>query len=250
MKKKNKIILLLVVLMFLVGCNNKVDNFMKDVKKDVTSSIKNTSKGQISKSVKYIHDHYEKKIDKDFVYHTLLLKKLCDNSYMKESKMKRLAEAAYEYMFRQSKGNKKELEDSLSVVYDNLDEEVNEFYLLYKRLAVVEGYLAKAKTKLLVEEEEKDFISVNKINQAINYIRDYYDNAIKNNETIERLGYYSMYLERIGAKSKKENDIVKLGKNMKKYLQDGDEKKLEEINDILKKIEESKEIFIGELITE
>ena len=248
MRRNGKVILLLIMVIILVGCNNKIDTFVKEVKKDVTSNIKNASKEKITKSVKYIHDNYEGKIGKEFVYHTMLLKKLCDNNYMKDSKMARLAEAAYEYMFRQSKGNKKELEESLDAVYDNLDEEVEVFYIMYKRMAVVDSYLAKAKTKLLVEEEEKDFVTSKKIIKAIEYIRDYYDDAFKNNEVIERLGYYSMYLERVGSKTKKDNVITELGTSMKKYLQKGEEKKLEEIKNKLAKIEENRDGLIEELV--
>ena len=248
MNKKYMIVVLLVALVFLVGCENKVDSMIKNTKKDVTNSIKSTSKEKIKESIEYIHDNYEKKINKNFVYHTLLLKKLCDNTYLNDSKVKRLAEASYEYMFRQSKGNKKELEESLDKVYENLDDEVNNFYVLYQRLAVVEGYLTKAKTKLLIEAEEKGFITNSKIDKAIEYIQNYYDNAFKNNEVIERLSYYSMYLEKIGSKVKKDNNIVKLGTAMKKYLQNGEDKKKEEISSLLIDIANNKEALIGELI--
>lgn len=242
-----KFLIIVLCMFFLTSCNNKIDNFVKDTKKEVTNSIKNTSKEKITKSIKYINDNYEKKIDKNFVYNTLLLKKLCDNTYLKDNKIKRVAEASYEYMFRQSKGNKKELKDSLDGLYKNFDDEVNNFYLMYQRLAIVDGYLAKAKTKLIIEAEEKDFISNKKINIAIDYIRDYYDNAFKNNEVIERLGYYSMYLEKIGDKTKIDNSIISLGKTMKKYLQNGKDRDFEKVKELLDEVSNNRNSLVEEI---
>ncbi len=248
MSKKIKLLIIVLSMFFITACNNPVDKFVKDVKKEVTSSIKSTSKESVKESIKYIHDNYEKKISKKFVYHTLVLRKLCDNSYFADNKIKRLADASYEYMFRQSKGNKKELEDSLDEVYENLDDEVEEFYNLYQRLAIVEGYLAKAKTKLIIESEEKDFITNKKVVKAIDYTRDYYNEAFKNNEIIERLSYYSMYLETVGRKVNNNNSVVKLGNEMKKYLQEGTESRIEKIEKLLEEIENNKDALIGEFI--
>ena len=248
MKKKFKILFLIIAMFFVVACDNKIDSLVKDTKKEVASNIENTSKEKIKESIQYIHDNYEKKISKKYVYHTILLKRLCDNSHLSESKIKRLADASYEYMFSQSVGNKKELKESINIVYDNLDKEIDNFYTIYQRLIVVEGYLAKAKTKLLVEADEKDFISNNNIVKAIDYIQDYYDNAFKNNEVIERLCYYSMYLEQVGNKVKKQNSITNLGKSMKKHMQSGEVKKTEDITKLLNDIKNNREALIGELM--
>ena len=249
MEKKYKIVILLLAVLLLVGCDNKIDSMIKNTKKDITSNIKSTSSKKVKESIEYIHDNYEKKINKEFVYHTMLLKKLCDNSYLNESKIKILSDAAYEYMFRQSKGNKKELEESLAAVYEDLDKEVEDFYNLYQRIVIVDGYLAKAKTELLVQAEEKDYITYDKINKAIGYIQDYYRETFKNNEVIERMSYYSMYLEKIGSKINKKNSIVSLGVTTRKYLQSGKDNRLEEINNLLDEINSNKEGLINELVS-
>ena len=138
--------------------------------------------------------------------------------------------------------------DDLICCIENLDDEVEEFYNLYQRLAIVEGYLAKAKTKLIIESEEKDFITNKKVVKAIDYTRDYYNEAFKNNEIIERLSYYSMYLETVGRKVNNNNSVVKLGNEMKKYLQEGTESRIEKIEKLLEEIENNKDVLIGEFI--
>ena len=173
---------------------------------------------------------------------------MCDNTYLENSKIQRLSQAAYEYMFRQSKGNTKELEESLAAVNEDLDNEVNTFYEAYQRSVLVTSYLSKAKTKLLVEAEEKGFVNINKINKALDYIRDYYDNGFKNNEVTEYICYYSLYLEKIGNKIGKNNDITKLGKTVKKYMQEGRERSLKEIEDLLNKVNSNRDALIGELV--
>ena len=70
MRKKIYLVLLLLSLLFLTACSNPVDKFIKDVKKEVSNSIKNTSSKKIKESILYINDNYQKKIDKNFVYHT------------------------------------------------------------------------------------------------------------------------------------------------------------------------------------
>ena len=249
MRKKIYLVLLFLSLFFLTSFSNPVDKFIKDVKKEVSNSVKNTSSKKIKESIIYINDNYNKKIDKNFVYHTLLLEKLCDNAYLENSKIQRLSQAAYEYMFRQSKGNTKELEESLAAVNEDLDNEVNTFYEAYQRSALVTSYLSKAKTKLLVEAEEKGFVNINKINKALDYIRDYYDNGFKNNEVTEYICYYSLYLEKIGNKISKSNDITKLGKAVKKYMQEGRERSLKEIEDLLNKVNSNRDALIGELVS-
>ncbi len=250
MKRKIKIVLLIIGLLFITACDNPIDNFVKDVKKEINSGIKNTSEDKIKESINYISKHYDKKINKKFVYHTLLLNKLCDNSYLEDTNIGRLADASYEYMFRQSKGNKKELEESIEIVNENLDQEVTDFYNYYQRSVMVSAYLATAKTKLLVEVDENNFINSNKINKAIDYINNYYDNSFKNNEITDSICYYSMYLEKIGSKNKKNNNnIVKLGISMKKYLQEGKESQLIEVKKLIDEVSNNKEALIGELVS-
>ena len=64
MRKKMYLVLLILSLFFLSACSSPVDKFIKDVKKEVGNSIKNTSSKKIKESILYINDNYQKKIDK------------------------------------------------------------------------------------------------------------------------------------------------------------------------------------------
>ncbi len=244
----NKSILVIMIVFNLVGCKNPVTGFLEEAKKEVGNSIESLSKDSVKKSINYIGKNYKKKISKKYVYHTVLLNRVCSNKYIKKQNICNMASAAYEYMLRQSKGNKKELEDSFNIVNKKLDKELDEFYEIYQRYVVVNGYLSKAKTKLLVERDETDFITTKKLEKAITYISNNYDNVFRNNEVTDNICYYSLYLENVGQKVKKNNKIVELGKKTKKYLQELNEKDKEVIKKILEDIDSNKDNLMAQLL--
>jgi len=242
---KKKIILTIVLTLLLVGCTNPINNMIDETKSKINkevSKVENIGKDKIKEHVTYILEHYNSKVDKDYVYNVMILKELTKNSYFEDNNIKLLSDRAYNYMLIKSKTNKNDLETIVEIVKKDTDKEVDEFYNLYKQRVVINSFFAKAKTKLLNESKSKDYINKNKIKEAIKYIKSNYKNSYKNNEIMEHICYYSYYLDNINTKYKVKNNITELGNKTKNYLLNNNKKVLKDIEDIINKIEEGKEI--------
>ncbi len=246
-----KIIILLLSVGMLVGCNTAIDKLIDETKTKVTKELKNVEdigKDKVKKSIKYIMNNYTKKIDQDFIYNTLVLKTVTANNSLKGNIVKELADTAYEYMMKQSSDNKEKLEKVINNIDDDLDAVVDEFYDIYKNSVVVNTYFAKAKTQIVRMRNTNNFINKDSIKREISIIISNYKNYYRDDEVIEKISYSVMYLDDIGTRYGVDNNIIKLARYTKKYMQENDSKYLEEINKILKDTKNNMDQYIEEII--
>ncbi len=253
MKKIYKTTLIILISFVLIGCNNKIDNLITEGKEKVNKEIKKVdslSKNKIEESINYVIENYDKKVNKDLIYHITLLKTISNNNYVKTSKIKELADLADEYIIKKKEESKSKLSKTIKEIKDNKDNIIDDFYDNYKKYLEISTDFTKSKTKLIVEMETKESITIKKLNKSIDYIFNNYKYPLRNKETTEKTIYYSMYLDTIGTKYKIDNDIIKLGTNMKKYIQEQDNKYITEIESLKDKINSNREALINEILAE
>jgi hypothetical protein len=251
MKKIIKCTVILLSIFLLLGCKVNVDKFIEEENKNVEKYVaKKTkiSKKKISESIDYILDNYNKKINSEYVYHTLLLKNITNNNYLKDSKIYELARTSDEYMLDQSDKNKQKLETTAEYIKKKEKDIVDEFYTSYENYYNSVINLTEAKTKLLVEIETKGAINAKKINKAIDFILLNYKNPFKNEEVLEKTIYYAMYLDTCGTKNRVSNEVIDLGKYMKKYIQELDESYIDKITTLKIKIKPNKDSLVNQIV--
>ena len=242
MKRIIKCIIIIFSIFILLGCKTDVDKLVRIKKEEVSKKIldsRKISKDKITESVDFIIDNTN--INGDFVYHTLFLKNITSNKYLNDTKIYELAIKADSYMLKQTDNSKRELEDISSYIKKNEHDIIKDFYNKY------ENYFISS-TKLVVEMETKGAINSSKINKAIDYILLNYKNPFKNEEVLEKTIYYAMYLDTVGTKNKVNNDVVELGKNMKKYIQELDNKYIDKITELKSSIKQNRDSLVDQIV--
>ena len=250
MKKIIILLVLLISILLVPGCK-KIDNLIEDGQSKVNDYIKETkdiSKETITESVDYILKKFDKKINKEYIYHATLLNTISKNNFVKDCKITELASNAYNYILDKTEDNKDKLEDIVREVKKDKDKLIDDFYNKYKNYIESNAKLVASKTKLIVELREKDSINSKKINKAIDYILLHYKKPFANEEVLDKCIYYSMYLDTIGTKKGIDNDVIKIGKNMKKYIQEQNDKYISKIDEIKDNVNTNKNTLVEEII--
>ena len=94
---------------------------------------------------------------------------------------------------------------------------------------------------------DPNMISKDQIRKAIDYIEMYYQEPYKNDEVIDKITYYSLYLSGL---TNKQNNITNLGIATLNYLQSLKEDDKKEIEKYLSSIKDNKEEQISSLYKE
>ena len=249
MKRIIKCIIIIFSIFILLGCKTDVDKLVRIKKEEVSKKIldrRKISKDKITESVDFIIDNTN--INGDFVYHTLFLKNITSNKYLNDTKIYELAIKADSYMLKQTDNSKRELEDISSYIKKNEHDIIKDFYNKYENYFISSTKLGESKTKLLVEMETKGAINSSKINKAIDYILLNYKNPFKNEEVLEKTIYYAMYLDTVGTKNNVNNDVVEIGKNMKKYIQELDDKYIDKITELKSSIKQNRDSLVDQIV--
>ncbi len=245
-----KIIILLLFITLLTGCNKKNnDNLIKETQAIVEKEIKKMNiynKKTVKESINYILDNYDKKINKDYIYHSTLLYNIANNKYVKNNPISDLANNIYNYI--NGKIEKIELKSLVKKIKKDKNKLIDDFYTNYERNININKYLTDTKTKLITELQTKEAVTTKKVKKAIDYLLLNYKNPFKNTESLEKSIYYSMYLDTIATKYKVENDLIKYARFTKKYIQEYNEKYIKEIEKIKDNVEKNKDQLVEEII--
>lgn len=251
MRKIFKYTLIILCLFLLVGCKVNVDNLVKEGSKKAEKYVNDKekiSKKKVTESIDYVLNNYDKKINGDFVYHTLLLVNMTNNNYLRDTKIYELANQSNDYILSQTDKTKQKLETTAEYIKKKENDIVNDFYKKYENYFNSVKELSEAKTKLLVEIETKGAINAKKINKAVDYILLNYKNPFKNEEVLEKTIYYATYLDTAGTKNQVNNNIIELGKYMRKYIMELDKKYLDKITELKPKIKQNKDSLIDQIV--
>ena len=100
--------------------------------------------------------------------------------------------------------------------------------------------------KVSLESRTEGFITEEKINKAINFIYANYNKPYANAEVLDKLLYYTEYLNKVGA-MKKNNAITDLSKLVRQYMNDQEDATKKDIEAKIKYVKEHQDSLIKEL---
>lgn len=235
--KKRLFILFIIILFILTGCNKKTEIKEKATKQVTTtiSDITNISNEEIKTSYLYIKENYNKykdeKVYEKLLYHIKYLQEL--GKYNKDNDLTILANRTSIYIDKPNKKNKQAVIKSLSIIEGDEEELIKEIYNNYLKQKVVKDTIKEQTIIASADANDKNMLTKENINKAINYLNNHYQNPYKNDEILEKTIYYSIYLNMIG---KENNDITQLGKNMINYLSTSDKEAKDNVVQLINKI--------------
>ena len=111
---------------------------------------------------------------------------------------------------------------------------------------VVKDIIPRKKSLAQADLKDPSILTYDNVNNYFIYIDKNISKPFKNNEVIEYLVFYGLYLQ----EAKTNTLLTELGTKTISYLQSLDEKQLKEIEDIIKEINKNKKNIINSFITE
>lgn len=248
-----KIIILAIMLLLISGCGVKNEKVYKKAESNIVNKLKDTenvTEKEIEKAIKYIENNYEK-IKKDdnnyqeFLEYAIYLEKVGNNA---DSEIADLGKTAKEYMNNFKSKNKKEIGTLLEKINKNREEKVKDFYNTYHKNVTIKKELEKAHKKIEKEAKEVNFASEEKINKALEYIIDNYENPLKNSEVSEKFAYYLEYIDEVGERiNSQDQKVVEIVRKIKKNILNS--KTDEEIKQGIEEISKQKDEYIKNLVS-
>lgn len=257
---KKKYILILIIFLFLLsGCNSKIKKQQKQIEKEVTQTIKDTeniSIKEITTAINYINDKYEflKKNSKEqeqiLKYATYLEKIGTSSDKLSNNSITKLGQITKDYALNLKVNQKNDLKDLLNKITRNQTDLINEFYNTYHEDKTMQKAFTSAKSKLKDKNKEKDFVNLKSATKYLNYLISNYKNPLKNSEVTEKTTYYLEYFLMIGQKKNcQDNDIIKFAQTTKDYFFNNDNQLSKNIEKYLDNIDQNKTKLLDDLVT-
>ena len=240
-----KIIIILVIFTFiLTGCNNKNSEIFKEAEEkvnNVINSFTNVSEEKILESINYIENNIDNvkdtKVYKELAYHVTYLKIVGKNKLNENSELTSLVEKTEKYLMSQEKELKKDIKEIFEDIKKVKKSEVKKYFNNYHISQTISNIKEKQSKEVAQDIKDSNMVNEKNINKAIEYIAQYIEYPLTNEETIEKIIYYTLYLESLGNEMKS-NIIYTLAENMLNYLTTLDEqdkvKALNTLNEILR----------------
>ena len=250
---KKKLLIILVLLLFIVGCGNKIKKIEEAAQKEVKTelqSVENINIKQINNIIDYIDknvDSIKKNSDnyKTFYKDVLILTTLCSkDSSLKDNNVCQLGSLTSEYLKSFNKKDLTKIKDKLNEIKKSND--VSNFINTYYTKVSSKTNLDEIVEKVSLESRTEGFITEEKINKALNFIYANYNKPYANAEVLEKLLYYTEYLNKVGA-MKKNNAITELSKLVRQYMNDQEESTKKDIEAKIKYVKEHQDSLIKEL---
>jgi len=218
--KNKKIIFLILIIFLLTSCYSKKIDTIYDEQTSLVETnlqdITNISKDEIVKSINYIKNNYTNLNDSDrkekLIYYVTYLEYLTKNV---DTDLKELVSLTKNYISSNTSSNKTKLSSYLNKIEDNIDYLSTDLYTKYQTTIILNDIIDEQTTLVNADLNDSNMISESRINKAINYIDTYYENPYKNNEVIEHIVYYSLYLSNL---TKSSNNITNLGTKTLTYI--------------------------------
>ncbi|MGN1338406.1 MAG: hypothetical protein ACI4WW_08030 [Candidatus Coprovivens sp.] len=231
--KNIKYIALVMLIFFITGCTNYEEIKTKEENKaaEYVSNINNVTTDLIKESYNYLKDNIDninkKEIYAKLSYYNKYLEII--SSIDKETDLYILSSNMNTYLEKRTKENKLIVKKQINKIDDNLDEKVNDIYNKYYRNTMVDKKIEYLNDKVIAEQEIK--IDDREIRKGIEYINNHLDMIYQNEEIIEKIIYYSLYM------SYNDDELIsKTGNDVINYLKNPDGNLKREIKNNLEKI--------------
>lgn len=231
--KNIKYIALVMLIFFITGCTNYEEIKTKEENKatEYISNINNVTTDLIKESYNYLKDNIDninkKEIYAKLSYYNKYLEII--SSIDKETDLYILSLNMNTYLEKRTKENKLIVKKQINKIDDNLDEKVNDIYNKYYRNTMVDKKIEYLNDKVIAEQEIK--IDDREIRKGIEYINNHLDMIYQNEEIIEKIIYYSLYM------SYNDDELIsKTGNDVINYLKNPDGNLKREIKNNLEKI--------------
>lgn len=254
MKKVIPIIIIVLILLIAILSNNiqNLDSIYEEQKEIVikdTKDLSNITEKQIKNSIEEIKNNYldikDQEILKKVIYNVTYLEFLTDKT--NDKKISELVDYTKEYINTKSKESKEQLSNYLKEISEELDKLTKELYINYNTMVTLDRILSSNTKDVTSDLNDPNMISKDQIRKAIDYIEMYYQEPYKNDEVIDKITYYSLYLSGL---TNKQNNITNLGIATLNYLQSLKEDDKKEIEKYLSSIKDNKEEQISSLYKE
>lgn len=251
MKKFIPIIIIILILIIVILSNNNQSVTtlfaeQKEIVENKNKDLSNISEEKIKNSITEIKNNYlnikDKTILEDVVYNVTYLEYL--TSKVKESQLNDLVTYTKDYLNTKSQESKDNLANYFKQIENKEDELIRELYVNYNTMITLEDILSLNTNIVTNDLNDSNMISEENINKAIDYIATYYQEPYKNDEIIDKISYYSLYLSGI---SHQRNNITNLGISTLNYLQSlsNEDKKI--IEEYLSKVKENQSVQVKSL---
>ena len=216
---KKKCLLILTLLIFIVGCENKKIEDTK-VEEQVTNDIKevnNVTLDSIIDSYEYIKGNFENKLDQktydQIKYKAVYLNKIA--TYDDKNYLYLFSETTLTYLKSQSSKDLKEVTKLFKVIDRHKVQYATSVYNNYHTIITIKNIKEEKLPIVKADINDKSIVTIKNITKAYDFIEKNIDNPLNNNETIEKMVYYSMFLKELGPKN---NNLTLLGKYTLDYL--------------------------------
>ena len=251
MKKFIPIIIIILILIIVILSNNNQSVTtlfaeQKEIVENKNKDLSNISEEKIKNSITEIKNNYlnikDKTILEDVVYNVTYLEYL--TSKVKESQLNDLVTYTKDYLNTKSQESKDNLANYFKQIESKEDELIRELYVNYNTMITLEDILSLNTNIVTNDLNDSNMISEENINKAIDYIATYYQEPYKNDEIIDKISYYSLYLSGI---SNKQNNITNLGISTLNYLQSLSNEDKKTIEEYLSKVKENQSVQVKSL---
>ena len=250
---KKKILIILILLLFIVGCGNKIKKIEEAAQKEVKTELQSIENINI-KEINNIIDYIDKNVDsikrnsdnyKTFYKDVLILTTLCNkDSSLKNNNVCQLGSLTSTYLKSFNKKDLTKVKDKLKEIKKSND--VNNFINAYYTKVGAQTNLQEIIDKVSLESRTEGFITEDKINKALTYLFNNYSKPFANAEVLDKLLYYTEYLNKVGA-MKKNNEIIELSKLVRQYMNDQNDETKKSIETKIQYVKEHKDSLIKEL---
>lgn len=251
MKKFVPIIIIILILIIVILSNNNQSVTtlfaeQKEIVENKNKDLSNISEEKIKNSITEIKNNYlnikDKTILEDVVYNVTYLEYL--TSKVKESQLNDLVAYTKDYLNTKSQESKDNLANYFKQIESKEDELIRELYVNYNTMITLEDILSLNTNIVTNDLNDSNMISEENINKAIDYIATYYQEPYKNDEIIDKISYYSLYLSGI---SHQRNNITNLGISTLNYLQSLSNEDKKTIEEYLSKVKENQSVQVKSL---
>ena len=238
MKRIKYVAIILFVLLIITGCTNynKIIEEQNNKASETIKDLNNIKKEKIKESYNYIVDNIDNIKDIEvytkIVYNNEYLKLILDSN--KENVLYDFTNRVNDYVLKSNSKNKKKLQNTIDGINNNLDEAIEIAYNNYYHEIVVNNIIKRQESQAIADTNDKNMKNTKQVEKALNYINIHIDNPYENEEILENIIYYSLYLKNL---FEDQNDITKIGTNTINYLKELSSNTKQEIKRSITKID-------------
>ncbi len=236
-----KIILLLIPLLLLCGCQSKNDELFTKQENKVKEELKDINKiNQDTVKEKYLflkenYENYDKSKKVDYIYSAKFIQTI---GAKVSNDMTKMADQMLIYIKKPDKDNFEKLDIIFKNVIPKEDKLVKDIYNSYVVENLVKEVIKNKTEQVAADLKDKNQLTTKNLKAGINYIKKNIENPFKNEEVLNNLVYYSMFFNGV----KKSGNVQKLGMRTLDYLKTLDDSKYQDVISLLSKMNVDKDV--------